>query len=154
MGKRGPAPEPTRLKLIKGTNKKRPDLVNLNEPRPVPGEARRPVYLSALASEEWDRVLPHLTHMGTLSDADTTALAVYCEAVARWRKLAEVVASSPPVLSRDGILIKNPAYSQIRDAAIEVRLYAREFGLTPSARSGIRIEHVISGDAGRLLTNG
>jgi P27 family predicted phage terminase small subunit len=149
MGKRGPAPAPTRLKLLKGTEPRR---INTDEPRPLPGPAERPGWLSKRAAEEWDRVEPHLRAMGTLTDADTTALAVYCEAVARWRGLAEVVANSPPVITRDKVLVKNPAYSQIRDAAIEVRMYAREFGLTPSARAGIRVDHFHHGGADRLLS--
>jgi P27 family predicted phage terminase small subunit len=137
MGRRGPAAAPTRLKVLRGDEPRR---INHAEPLPAPGPARKPSWLSPLAAEEWDRVAPHLSAMGTLTDADTTALAVYCEAVARWRGLAEVVAKSPPIVERNGFLVKNPAYSQIRDAAVEVRMFAREFGLTPSARAGIRID--------------
>jgi P27 family predicted phage terminase small subunit len=93
--------------------------------------------------------------MRTLTGADTMGLAVYCEAVARWRQIALVVASSPPVIQIEGgLLVKNPAYSQIRDAATEVRVWAREFGLTPSARAGIRVDvhHHDAGDARRLLS--
>jgi P27 family predicted phage terminase small subunit len=152
VGRRGPAPAPTRLKLLKGTE---PGRINVNEPKPLDQAATKPVYLSKRASEEWDRVAPHLEHMHTLTGADETALAVYCEAVARWRGLAEVVSNSPPVIQREGILVKNPAYSQIRDAAIEVRMYAREFGLTPSARAGIRVDHYHhdGADATRLLSS-
>ena len=151
MGRRGPAPTPTRLKVLKG---ERPYRINRDEPDPGPGEPERPDYLSPLAAEEWDRVIGYLLAMGTVSAADVTALACYCEAVSRWRGLAQVVASSPPVIRREGILVKNPAYSQIRDAAIEVRLFAREFGLTPSARAGIRVDHHhhVEGPA-RLLTS-
>jgi P27 family predicted phage terminase small subunit len=151
VGRRGPAPAPTRLKLLKGTE---PGRINLDEPKPLPGRCERPGYLSRLAAEEWDRVAPHLEHMGTLTAADATALAVYCEAVARWRGLAEVVAKSPPLIQQGAVLAKNPAYSQIRDAAIEVRMFAREFGLTPSARAGIRVDHYVHGGPSRLLSGG
>jgi len=151
LGRRGPAPAPTGLKLVRGDERRR---INLDEPRPLPGPVERPGYLSKLAVEEWERVAPHLVAMRTLTPADTTALAVYCEAVARWRVLAEVVAKSPPVIQvESGLLVKNPAYSQARDAAIEVRMYAREFGLTPSARAGIRVDvHHHAETAARLLS--
>lgn len=150
MGRRGPAPAPTSLKLVRGDERRR---INLDEPRPLPGPIERPGYLSKLAVEEWDRVAPHLEAMHTLTAADTTALACYCEAVARWRTLAEIVAKSPPVIQREGLLVKNPAYSQARDAAIEVRMFAREFGLTPSARAGIRVDvHHHAEGAQRLLS--
>ena len=150
MGRRGPAPAPTKLKLLKGTE---PGRINLNEPKPLPGRAERPGWLSKYAAEEWDRVAPHLEAMGTLTAADGMALAVYCESVARWRQISAVVANSPPVIQREGLLVKNPAYSQVRDAAIEVRMWAREFGLTPSARAGIRVDlyHHEAG-ASRLLS--
>src|SRR5262245_53672168 len=151
MGRRGPAPETTRLKLIKGT---KPYRINTNEPQPLALAINRPEWLSPLAGEEWDHVAPHLVAMGTITDADLAGFAIYCEAVARWRRLAELVAQSPPVVNRDGAVVKNPVYAQVRDAAAEVRLWAREFGLTPSARAGIRVEVAVSGDAGRLLTNG
>lgn len=152
MGLRGPAPAPTRLKLLKGT---KPSRVNVNEPQPADGPAVRPGYLSALAVEEWERVAPHLEAMGTLTAADTTVLAVYCESVARWRRVADMAARTPPVSVRDGVAVRNPLYAQVRDAAAEVRVMAREFGLTPSARSGIQVHHHVHGtDARRLLTGG
>jgi P27 family predicted phage terminase small subunit len=152
MGRRGPAPAPTRLKLLKGTQ---PSRVNLREPRPLDGPVERPGWLSPAAAEEWDRVAPHLAAMGTLTGADTTALAVYCEAAARWRVLAGMAARTPPVYDRDGVSVRNPVYAQVRDAAAEVRVMAREFGLTPSARSGIRVDvHHHGQDASRLLTGG
>jgi len=92
--------------------------------------------------------------MGHATAADTTALAAYCEAVARLIKACEVVAVGGLLLKdRDGTLRKNPAVAQARDAALEVRLWCREFGLTPSARAGIKVEHIIKGDAARLLTS-
>jgi P27 family predicted phage terminase small subunit len=151
MGRRGPAPQPTSLKLLRGT---KPSRVNLREPKPLPGPVDRPAYLSAVAAQEWDRVAPHLEAMGTLTGADATALAVYCEAVARWRRTADLAAKSPPVYTRDGIAVRNPLYSQARDAAAEVRLMAREFGLTPSARAGIRVDLHVSDGGRRLLTGG
>jgi P27 family predicted phage terminase small subunit len=142
---------------MRGTKRSR---VNLAEPRPLAGvPITRPPGLSPHAAEEWARVMPHLESMGVLSAADTTGLACYCEAVARWRKLAEVVAVSPPLVpgaDGGGVLVKNPAYAMMRDAANEVRVWAREFGLTPSARSGIHVtvHSPHDRDPGRLLTMG
>jgi phage terminase small subunit len=39
-----------------------------------------------------------------------------------------------------GGVVRNPAVAQQRDAALMVRSFAREFGLTPSARAGIKVE--------------
>ena len=140
---------PTRLALLRGVQPKR---INTREPIPLDEAVNRPEYLSDLAAAEWDRVAPNLVAMRVVTSADLTGLAVYCEAVARWRRLAELVARSAPVVNRDGAVVKNPLYSQVRDAAAEVRVWAREFGLTPSARAGIRVDVNVHGDASRLLT--
>ena len=152
MGRRGPAPTPTNIKILRGVQ---PHRINRDEPQPLALVINRPEWLSDHAAAEWDHVAPHLIVMGVLTDADLAGLAVYCEAVSRWRRLVELVNASPPVVGRDGKMVKNPVYAQVRDAATEVRIWAREFGLTPSARAGIRI--TISDDrasAGRLLTSG
>lgn len=139
MARTGPAPTPTNLRLLRG--ERRPSRVNLNEPRPRNLPMDRPGWLSALAAEEWDRIAPDLDAMGTTKAVDATALACYCEAVGRLRIATRIVGESGPLLmGDDGHVRKNPAVSQARDASYEVRMWAREFGLTPSARSPLRIE--------------
>ena len=64
---------------------------------------------------------------------DATGLAALCEAVARLRAALAVVAEHGLMLhDRDGASRKNPAVGMARDASNEVRLWAREFGLSPS----------------------
>lgn len=138
MGRRGPAPTPTALRVLRGDQPKR---INLHEPRPRELAPDRPPWLSEHAAEEWDRVVPDLVRMGTAKAVDAIGLAAYCEAVARFRAASALVsASGPLVIGRDGLAHKNPAVAQARDASYEVRLWAREFGLTPSSRSPLRIE--------------
>lgn len=140
MGRRGPAPKPTNIRLLHG--EKRPSRINNAEPVPRIVPPGKPGWLSAAASEEWDRVLPDLVTMGTAREADAMALAAYCEAVARLKTATELVSKAGLMLrDRDGDVRKNPAVSQARDASIEVRMWAREFGLTPSARQPLRVEH-------------
>jgi P27 family predicted phage terminase small subunit len=82
--------------------------------------------------------------MRTGRAVDATSLAAYCEAVARLRAATAWVVRvglmhSPKNDPSD--IRKNPAVAQARDASNEVRLWAREFGLTPSSRQPLRIEH-------------
>lgn len=151
MGRRGPAPSPTNLRVLHGDKRSR---INFDEPKPRNQPPERPPWLSALAAEEWDRVVPDLEAMGTAKTVDAMGLAAYCEAVARLRITSDIVARSGPLLvGRDGLAHKNPAVAQARDASTEVRMWAREFGFTPSARSPLHVEHTISGLAAeRLLT--
>jgi P27 family predicted phage terminase small subunit len=152
VGRRGPAPAPTQLRLLRGDQPKR---INTDEPQPRDVPPGRPVWLSPAAVEEWDRLLPDLVAMRTVKAVDATGLAAYCEAVARFRAATAVVAQTGPlVIGRDGLAHKNPAVQQARDASYEIRMWAREFGLTPSARSPLRVEVSAGGPsaAERLLS--
>jgi P27 family predicted phage terminase small subunit len=138
-----------------------PGRVNRNEPQPATGPVERPEYLSADAAAKWDQLAPHLESMGVLTGADTDLLAAYCECYARWRRLVKLAASSPPVFrgktdSPDGepTFKRNPLWSQVKDAEAALRVLAREFGLTPSARAGLRGAPPAGDAAERLLTGG
>jgi len=157
MGARGPAAKPTRLRVLHGGH---PERVNKNEPHPAPLAVVKPSYLSKRASEKWDDLAPHLEAMGVLTAADVDMLAAYCESYARWRVLVELAAKSPPVFKRvvkagdDPVFVRNPIWSQVRDATAELRVLAREFGFSPSARSGIDGQAGLAFAAERLLTDG
>jgi P27 family predicted phage terminase small subunit len=156
VGDRGPAPKPTRLRLLHGDH---PERVNRNEPQPAPLPVVQPGYLSKDAAAKWAELVPHLVAMGVATAVDVDLLAAYCECFARWRRLAAMAAASPPAFRRSGegeelVLAKNPLWSQVRDAEAALRVMAREFGFTPSARSGLRVQGTIAAAAERLLTDG
>jgi P27 family predicted phage terminase small subunit len=138
VGRRGPAPTPTALRLLHGEKRYR---INTAEPRPRDEPPGRPGGLSAKAAAEWDRIVPDLAAMGTAKQVDQAGLAAYCEAVALLRTLSDLVARTGPlIVGRDGLAHKNPAVAQQLAASADVRMWAREFGFTPSARAGIRVD--------------
>jgi len=111
----------------------------------------RPPWLSDTARGEWDRVVPRLQALGLTDPADEATLAAYCEAVARLREATRIVARTGVLWKDPGggpELRRNPAVAQARDAAYEVRMWAREFGLTPAARVLLRQGLPDSPDAG------
>jgi P27 family predicted phage terminase small subunit len=81
---------------------------------------------------------------GVLTVADADALRIYADAVARYQHAAELLDASGPLITaagrgaRRGELVKNPLHQIVRDNAILVRAFARELGLTPAARVGLR----------------
>lgn len=152
MGARGPAGKPTALRVLHGD---RPSRINRDEPKPRALPPQAPPWLTAAAAAEWARIVPDLVTMGTVYATDTMALAAYCEAVGRLQlAVTEVERGGLLVADRDGDLRKNAAVAMARDATHDVRVLAREFGLTPSARAGLRVVHEVQGDAARLLTQG
>ncbi len=89
MGKRGMAPEPTHLKIIKGNPGRRP--LNENEPQPAPVFTlpSPPSWMDTYAKAEWKRMGAILVRIGVLTAADLTAFSAYCSAYARWRRCEE-----------------------------------------------------------------
>ena len=138
VGRRGPAPAPTRLKLLRGET--RPSRVNYREPKPGPGLPAKPVDLAPGAEAVWEGVVAALGPTGVLTGADGDMVRLYAEAMARYRQAAAAYAGSGPLIrgARAGELIKNPLHQIVRDDATLLVTLARELGLTPSARSGLR----------------
>lgn len=141
MGKRGPQPAPTPLRVLRGD---RPSRVNPNEPQPdVPLDPlAAPAWMNEQAKEIWDSLAPQMHRKGVLSEWDVPAFAVFCEALVHHRLACEVVDASAVLIRgrrQDGALVKNPALQVIRDSAAIIRGFAQEFGMTPAARSGIEL---------------
>ena len=136
MGRRGPAPQPTSLKLLNGGY---PERVNLHEPVPRPALPKLPVDVSDEVRAVWDRLVGELVEMGTARAADQDCLYALCEAIVTHRRACRRLAAEDVII--DGLHgpVRNPVVAQARDAANLVRALAQEFGLTPSARSRIDI---------------
>lgn len=154
MGKRGVAPAPTGLRLVKGERKSR---INTDEPQPREGLPLCPLEASDEVRAVWDYTLDQLDYMKIVTPADRDALYVYCEAVVMHRIATHMLRYEGLVATGgNGSVMKHPAHQIQRDAATLIRAFAQEFGLTPSARSTIKL-HLNEGaskDAGaaRLLS--
>jgi P27 family predicted phage terminase small subunit len=157
MGRRGPAAKPTALRVLHGD---RPARTNHQEPPAPPLACDRPLWLSVAAEAEWDHLAPALATMGTVRASDEAVLAAFCETLARYKRVVNLAAKSPPVrnVAEEGeppVFVKNPLYSMARDLTNELRVLCRELGLTPSARAGLRVEIVAPGlSVDRLFTRG
>lgn len=141
MGKRGVAPKPTALKLLEGAPAHR---INTSEPIPPDnGCPLPPAWLGSVARETWHALAPGLHARGVLSAWDADSFAVFCNAVAmhRWACVELEEAGGLLVKSERGI-VKHPALQVARDSAQTIRAFAQEFGLTPSARSGLHMDEV------------
>jgi P27 family predicted phage terminase small subunit len=138
MGRRGPRPAPTPLKLLRG--ERRPSRVNYRAPKPAGGLPEKPADLAPEAGATWDLMIAELGHTGVLTAVDGLVLRILAEAAARYQASATALAASGPLIrgARGGELIKNPLHQIVRDNATLVLMLARELGATPSARSGLR----------------
>lgn len=138
MGRRGPAPTPTKVKILRGET--RPSRVNYREPIPSADVPKMPADMDAEATAVWRRVISATGHTGVIRAPDSDGLRCYCEAVSRYTQASRLYAGSGPLVRRDGGLVKNPLHQVIRDDGDQIRLFARELGLSPSARAGLHGE--------------
>lgn len=133
-------PVPTVLKLARNNPGKRP--INKNEPKAELATLDLPegFQLSDIGKAQWKNVAPHLINSGLLTVLDKPALALYCEACARWidandnvRKYGTVVKapSGFPVQS-PYLAIANKAFDQMKSILVE-------FGMTPSSRTKVTV---------------
>lgn len=152
MGRRGPAPKPTNLRLLHGD---RPSRTNHDEP-PAPSELPEcPDDASEDVRAIWDYTIKNLIVMGIATSADRDALRCYCEAVIVHRRASAILAGEKLIVTGSmGGEITNPAFRAQRDAAATIRAFAGEFGFTPSARSEIRKGGASHGQAGAQYLNG
>ena len=153
MGRRGPKPLPTTLKLFRGET--RPSRLNKREPKPTPRAPSCPTTLSPEAKAEWRRVAGQLEKIGMLTLVDRGAFATYCIA---WATLIEahkhvrshgavlITADRETVDPETGevikivcVPVKNPWLQIQKESAAIVRAFAAEFGLTPSSRARIEL---------------
>src|SRR3972149_691016 len=118
MGRRGYAPQPTKLKVLRGNPGRR--RLNEREPQPQAGAPPCPDWLSAEAQAAWKELAPELGACGVLTRVDGHALARYCWAWAEWRKVAEWLQDNPwlyPLRDENGrlkYLMQVPQFSQAK----------------------------------------
>jgi P27 family predicted phage terminase small subunit len=145
--RRGPRPQPTNLKLLRGNPGCR---VLKPEPQPAKPAAipQPPDFLGEIAKAEWWRVASELFHLGLLTDVDVNPLAAYCQAFEHWRTaeitLAEMAKRDPitraiMVKGSLGNPVPNPIIKVAIIAARDMVRFAAEFGLTPSSRARVAI---------------
>lgn len=132
----------------------RPDRINQNEPLPslVPPEPPAWLVGDQVAMEVWADLVPKLTAVRVLTELDGVSLAMYCASVADYVKARQAVLKLGVVVSGRRGLVTNPA---VRIAAARESMAHRwslQFGLTPSARTGIRAGEPTPGDLKSLLS--
>jgi P27 family predicted phage terminase small subunit len=140
MGKRGPQPKPTHLRLIDGTRRGGRTRLNPNEPMPAPCMPSMPAYLEAAAQEEWKRLSRKLFTLGLLTELDRGVLAAVCAAYGRWVTAEENLEKmGRPLLYKttNGNWIQHPLVGTANRAAHAYVRLAAEFGMSPAARANI-----------------
>ena len=148
MGRRGPAPAPAAIKLLRGET--RPSRVNYEAPLPRQRAPVMPRGMEDAAQKVWRRVMREMGDADVILAADTDVLRVYCEAVASYVRTRGLLIDSGPIIrgTRGRDVVINPLSRLVREEREAIRLLARELGLSPAARAGLRID--VGGSTGDM----
>jgi P27 family predicted phage terminase small subunit len=134
MGQRGPLPKVTELRLIDNDNKNR---IKGTPGSPAVKKPVMPSGLDDLAQKEWRRVADPLWRAGLLTELDKLTLSIYCQLVSRFERYDALCKSKEVGESYEttsGLRKPTPEYQMRENATKELRLFIKEFGLSPNSR--------------------
>ena len=132
----GRRPIPTRLKIIKGTDQ--PCRIRKNEPKPADDAVDMPEGLSPVAQKQWSVICQQLQDAKIITNVDSMALALYCEAYATWSNANKMVQKHGAIVKgAAGQPVQSPYFKVANISFDQMRRMMVEFGITPAARSRI-----------------
>ena len=140
---KGRKPKPTALRLVEGNREHRP--LNNLEPKPPAIAPRCPRHLDRQARKIWRLTTKVMAEMGTLAVSDQAVIAGFCAQYSRWIKAEERLAASEGpdkevMQTVNGHWIQNPWLGISNRAHDKMVKLAAELGLTPTARTRIRLD--------------
>lgn len=143
-----PKPRPVVLKLLEGrgngTDSGGRKVAQSPLFKRLPPEA--PEWLPPEAKAEWDRVAPELDRLELTKSIDRAALTAYC---LTWDRLvtAQQMANDHGLLGKNAQgVVRAPWVAIIEAASKDLRAWAGEFGLTPSAESKLSVQEAGNGE--------
>lgn len=136
MGRRGPQKTPTRTLERRGSWRAE---ARTGEPEPSGKMPDCPDWLSEDAHTEWDRVLVELEGMGIIGATDYAVLVGYCESWSQYKQAVEMLSRTGSLHKpkNDGEVRRMPTVFILKDAREAMLKFARELGLSPSARASV-----------------
>ena len=141
MGLRGPAPKPRALAVLEGNPGKRP--LNRHEPQPRVTRPKCPDYLDEAAQREWKRLVPILSRMRVLTEADGIALANLCQQYS-------LLQQAQSKLQKTGLLLKTKSgYVQPSPLVTIVALRRSGQQTLPGVRPNPCLQNSYSGPPGQ-----
>lgn len=148
MGKRGPAPKPTNLKLLQGNPGKRP--INQDEPKPKPIAPKPPSWLPKEAKKIWKDLAKKLEPLALFTEVDYLNMQNLCLAAARVKEMELALAENGVLMEihrtdKDGNIVstyyqQRPEVSILHKNMELVNKLGAKFGLSPADRVGLGVK--------------
>ncbi len=149
---RGPAPTPTALKVLRGTDRadrKAPNEVKFEAPSIIP---KAPAYFDKPAKDVWLKTTRTLQDLKMLAEVDYEMLAAFCFQTSIMERCAKKLAKPNGLIvvftNKYGAKnsVANPLIKIYNDALSNVNRLAQQFGFSPSARTRITAPTKEDGD--------
>jgi len=114
------------------------DKLKADDPISISEMADPPAYLHEYAVEEWNKIVPKLANKGILAELDMTAVILYCDAFAEWRRAKEILeVEGREFVTDKGYRMPNPNVAIANKNHELSAKMLKEFGLTPASRKKI-----------------
>lgn len=150
MGQRGPPRTPTRI--LKGRKSSLARERERKEAKGLKGRPQRPAWVKGDLKKHWDFLVPKLESMGILEVTHREPLARLCRMYVRLKKLEDLIDKDGELLVREKRIpgTKPPEYFEevvgmhprvkiAEKLRQDILRLEQQFGLTPSARSGVEV---------------
>lgn len=141
MAARGPAPQPTALKVLRGARVR-----NRREPKPAAGRPSMPADLGPEERAAWRELVNLLLRVpGLLTRADKLALELGARTLPPWRAVMAHVRTHGPTLTvhdaegRVRFVQTSPEMTAAIKLGAQLKSLYESLGLTPSGRSRIAL---------------
>ena len=139
---------PTNILNLRGADKHDPARFKNreHEPKPAKGIAKPPAWLSRRGRKIFRELAEITTAMGVLTVADHPALAMLSDAYDGYFVASEAITEhgmTYTITNRDGdeLVKANPAVAMKSDAWRRIQSGLSKFGLDPSSRAGLVVNH-------------
>ena len=127
---KGRKPKPAALKILDGSAKVNPGLVNQHEPEPSGSRPVVPATMSPEAKKAWKDLVGWLDGMGLLTSTDQHAMRRYAEG---WADYLALLREWRRTMFDD----RCPVAARLKNVELQLNRLAAEFGLTPASRAGL-----------------
>lgn len=107
------------------------------------GLPKPPAWLCKVGKKHWEQLGPQLVSLGLLGQVDGDVFSLHCDNMAKYEEVQAKLKDMETWVSNtpNGFAMQS-AWFQIRNKLQEqIIKTGREFGLTPAARSGMRVEN-------------
>lgn len=133
--------QPTQLKVLNGGRIRDDRDALKQQAQPEIGMPACPAWLDAKMRKKWQTIGPELVNLGLLTVIDGDIFAGYVETATRYGEVCEKIESIGDCIDQtpNGFMVQSVLFQLRNSLQKQMVALGREFGMTPAARSSIKV---------------